>query len=48
MKENKYNIRFVSWDSISEEELSEQVERVSKRIASDKEFVALLKRLEKM
>ncbi|QVK02554.1 hypothetical protein [Mycoplasma mycoides] len=46
MKDN--NSRFIPWDSISEEELSEQVERVSKEITNDKEFVALLKKLEKM
>lgn len=49
MKNNKNNnIRFISWDSISEEELIAEAKRKIDDTFNDKEFVALLKRLEKM
>ncbi|WP_265503074.1 type II toxin-antitoxin system death-on-curing family toxin [Mycoplasma mycoides] len=46
MKDN--NSRFIPWDSISEEKLLENAKRKIDDTFNDKEFVALLKKLEKM
>lgn len=46
MKDN--NSRFIPWDLISEEELLENAKRKIDDTFNDKEFVALLKKLEKM
>ncbi|AJM72082.1 hypothetical protein [Mycoplasma yeatsii] len=48
MKNIEHNSRIIPWDSIPEEDLLKRAKEVAEEVANDKEFVALLKRLEKM